>query len=274
MGGDWSAPRRAAVLGKPIAHSRSPQLHLAAYRALGLDWTYERIECDEQQLPGLVAALRPAWVGLSVTMPGKVAALRFATERTERAVLAGSANTLVRTADGWRADCTDVDGVRGALVEGGVGELSGAAVVVVGAGGTARPALIALAGLGAASITLVARSAQRASAALELAAELGMRARVIEFDPALVGAACRQAAAVVSTVPAEAGVAISGAVSDARFLLDAIYHPWPTPLAAAVATNGGIVVSGLEMLLNQAYGQVEQFTGMPAPREAMRAALY
>ena len=79
--------RHCAVLGKPIAHSKSPLLHLAAYRALGLDgWTYERIECDAEQLPGLVGALSEAWVGLSVTMPGKFAALEFATERTARVV--------------------------------------------------------------------------------------------------------------------------------------------------------------------------------------------
>ena len=72
---------RAAVLGSPIQHSKSPQLHLAAYRALGLrDWSYERIECSAEQLPGLVEGLGPDWVGLSVTMPGKVAALGFADE--------------------------------------------------------------------------------------------------------------------------------------------------------------------------------------------------
>ena len=74
------APKKAAVLGSPIAHSRSPQLHLAAYRALGLDgWTYERIECDADELPGLVSGLGPDWVGVSVTMPGKFAALRLPT---------------------------------------------------------------------------------------------------------------------------------------------------------------------------------------------------
>ena len=68
--------RRSAVLGSPIAHSRSPQLHLAAYRALGLsEWTYDRIECTEDKLPGVVSGLGPEWVGLSVTMPGKFAAL-------------------------------------------------------------------------------------------------------------------------------------------------------------------------------------------------------
>lgn len=148
--------RKAAVLGSPIAHSRSPQLHLAAYRALGLDWTYERIECDAERLPGLVDGLGPEWVGLSVTMPGKVAALEYATERTERAELVGSANTLLRIENGWRADCTDVDGVRGALEGAGVKEIDKA--VVLGAGGTARPALLALAELGAHTITIVARS--------------------------------------------------------------------------------------------------------------------
>src|ERR1700760_5114389 len=99
--------KKAAVLGSPIAHSRSPQLHLAAYRALGLDeWTYDRIECTADELPGLVAGFGPEWVGVSVTMPGKFAALQFADERTTRAELVGSANTLVRTDTGWRGDNT------------------------------------------------------------------------------------------------------------------------------------------------------------------------
>ena len=85
------------MLGSPIAHSRSPQLHLAAYRALGLnDWTYDRIECSAEELPGVVTGFGPEWVGVSVTMPGKFAALRFADERTERAELVGlRADTLV-----------------------------------------------------------------------------------------------------------------------------------------------------------------------------------
>ena len=108
--------RKAAVLGSPVAHSRSPQLHRAAYRALGLDdWTYERIECTADELPSLVEGFGPEWVGVSVTMPGKFAALQAADERTDRATLVSSANTLVRTPAGWRADNTDIDGVTGAL---------------------------------------------------------------------------------------------------------------------------------------------------------------
>lgn len=263
--------RRAAVLGSPIAHSRSPRLHLAAYRALGLDWTYERIECTAEQLPGLVAGLGPEWVGLSVTMPGKVAALEFAAERSDRAVLVGSANTLVHTASGWRADCTDVDGVRGALRGGGVEKVAEA--VVVGAGGTARPALLALSELGAHGVTVVARDAGRAASALELAGRLGMSATVIDFDADRVRAACAGADAVVSTVPANGAAAVADSIAAAPVVLDAIYDPWPTPVAEAVVRAGHTVISGLQMLLHQAYGQVEQFTGADAPRAAMIAAL-
>ncbi len=260
--------RKAAVLGSPIAHSRSPQLHLAAYRALGLtDWTYERIECTAEQLPELVGGLGPEWVGLSVTMPGKFAALRFADARTERAELVGSANTLVRTPNGWRADNTDVDGVAGAL-----GTVDGPAIVV-GSGGTAPAAVVALAGLGAAHLTIAARNWEKAAPLVDLSDRLGVSARWCDLDDVeLVGLAAA-AGAVVSTVPADVAERYVTALRGTAVLLDAIYDPWPTPLAAAVQAAGGRVVSGLQMLLNQAYAQVEQFTGRPAPKEAMRAAL-
>lgn len=265
---------RAAVLGSPIEHSKSPVLHRAAYRALGLDeWTYDRIECTAEQLPGLVDGFGPDWVGVSVTMPGKVAALTYASERTERAVLAGSANTLLRTTSGWRADCTDVDGVVGALRDAGIDDLTGAAVTVVGAGGTSRPAIVALATLGAASVTVVARSADRATATLGCAVAAGLRADFAQFtDPGLADVAAASAV-LVSTVPAAGVAPFAAALGRAPVVLDAIYDPWPTALAAAVDDAGGTVISGLSMLLNQAYGQVEQFTGMPAPRSAMREAL-
>ncbi|WP_019927059.1 shikimate dehydrogenase [Nocardia sp. BMG111209] len=263
--------RRAAVLGSPIVHSRSPQLHLAAYRALGLDWTYDRIECTGEQLPGLVDGLGPEWIGLSVTMPGKVAALEYAAEHTERALLVGSVNTLVRTTGGWYADCTDIDGVRGALQEGGVEKIDSA--VLLGAGGTARPALLALSELGARAVTVVARDAGRAASTLELAARLGLETALIGFDDASIRAAASVADAAVSTVPSAGVAAVVDAVAVAPVVLDAIYDPWPTALAQAVRRAGHTVVSGLDMLLNQAYRQVEHFTGRPAPKAAMAAAL-
>ena len=257
------SPRKAAVLGSPIAHSRSPQLHLAAYRALGLDgWTYDRIECTADELPGLVAGFGPEWVGMSVTMPGKFAALRFADERTARAELVGSANTLVRSQSGWRADNTDIDGVKGAL-----GPVAGRAAVL-GSGGTAPAVVVGLAELGVQDISVVARNLEKAARLVAIGARLGVEIRWIELGTTLV-----DVDVVVSTVPADVAAQHADTVAATPLLLDAIYDPWPTPLATAVEAAGGKVVSGLQMLLHQAFAQVEQFTGRPAPTEAMRTAL-
>jgi shikimate dehydrogenase len=251
------------VLGSPIAHSRSPQLHLAAYRALGLDgWTYDRIECTADRLPALVSGFGPEWVGVSVTMPGKFAALQFADERTARAQLVGSANTLVRTTEGWRADNTDVDGVVGAL-----GTASGHAVVV-GSGGTAPAVVVGLVELGVQRISVVARNVDKAAPLLDLGTRLG-----VDTTWVALGAPLAEVDVLVNTVPAEVAAEHVDTLAVTPVLLDAIYDPWPTPLASTVAANGGRVISGLEMLLNQAYAQVEQFTELPAPKEAMRAAL-
>ncbi|HXS86781.1 MAG TPA: shikimate dehydrogenase [Mycobacterium sp.] len=262
------APKKAAVLGSPIAHSRSPQLHLAAYRALGLDgWTYDRIECDADELPGVVSGLGPDWVGVSVTMPGKFAALQFADERTERAELVGSANTLLRTPRGWQADNTDVDGVKGAL-----GSANGAAVVA-GSGGTAPAAIVALTELGVTDITVAARNPDKALGLVELAHRIGAEARFCDLNGGAVGDAVARAQVLVSTLPADVAAAYADDFAAAPVLLDAIYDPWPTPLASAVSAAGGRVIGGLQMLLHQAFAQVEQFTGLPAPRAAMAAAL-
>jgi shikimate dehydrogenase len=262
----------AAVLGKPIEHSLSPVLHGAAYAALGLTgWTYDRLECDADALPGLVSGLGPEWAGLSVTMPGKHAALAFATETTERASLVGAANTLVHLPDGgWRADCTDVDGVVGALrYAGGYEPVPGAHAVLVGAGGTALAALVALATLDVVSFSVVVRDPVRARDVLQCAERLGVKADVLRLADVDLGRLSAAADVVVSTVPA----GVADAVAEARCVLDVIYHPWPTPLATAVQARGGKLATGLDMLLHQAFGQVEQFTGRAAPREAMRDAL-
>jgi len=267
--------RKAAVLGSPVAHSRSPQLHLAAYRALGLtDWTYERIECTADELPSLVGGLGPEWVGLSVTMPGKFAALRVADERTERAELVGSANTLVHTPTGWRADNTDIDGVAGALAEtaehlSGRGGLSRA--VVLGSGGTAPAAVAGLAALGVAEIVVVARSREKAAQSVQVGTLLG--AATSYCDTADAATAAERAGVLVSTIPATAAAAFARIFAGVPVLLDAIYDPWPTPLAQAIAASGGEVISGVQMLLHQAFSQVEQFTGRQPPRKQMAAAL-
>lgn len=200
-------------------------------------------------------------------MPGKFAALEFADERTARAELVGSANTLVRIPAGWRADNTDIDGVVGAL-----GPVAGRAMVL-GSGGTAPAVIVGLAEIGAQHITVVARNAERAAPMIDLARRSGVNGNWCALDGADLAAYVAEVEVMVNTVPADAVATYVPTLAHTPVLLDAIYDPWPTPLAAAVESAGGRVISGLQMLLNQAFAQVEQFTGQPAPKEAMRAAL-
>ncbi|WP_406689589.1 shikimate dehydrogenase [Saccharopolyspora sp. ID03-671] len=268
-----SDQRRAAVLGRPVEHSLSPVLHGAAYDALGLPWTYERVEADAERLVTFVGELGPEWVGLSVTMPGKRAALRVADEVAARAEAVGAANTLVHRADGgWFADCTDVDGVVGALrVAGGFAD--GRAGLILGAGGTAVATLAAFADLGLSEATLAVREPARAAEALEAAERIGLRVRVERLDSINLADAATAHDVVVSTLPAGAVDPHAADLAKAPCVLDVVYHPWPTPLAEAVRVTGGRLATGLDMLLHQAFGQVEHFTGEPAPRTAMRDAL-
>ncbi|MGH3682345.1 MAG: shikimate dehydrogenase family protein, partial [Natronosporangium sp.] len=108
---------RAAVLGKPVAHSLSPVIHRAGYAAAGLTgWSYAAIECAESELAGLVGKLDAGWVGLSLTMPLKEAAPGVAGQVSPLVATLGAANTLVRGPDGsWRAENTDVPGMVDAL---------------------------------------------------------------------------------------------------------------------------------------------------------------
>lgn len=265
--------RKAAVLGSPVSHSRSPALHRAAYAALGLSgWTYQAIECDEAALPGLVDGLGPEWVGLSVTMPGKRAALARAEVRTERATVVESANTLVRLPDGrWRADCTDIDGVSGALRARGWECATTGCALLLGAGATASAAVAGLADLGIGQVTLMVRHPDRAHATATVARRFGLDVEIVTWDPGVPQAG--EVDVVVSTVPAGVADPCASAAARAPMVLDVVYHPWPTPMARAVHAAGGRLATGLDMLLHQAFGQVEQFTGRSAPRQVMAEVL-
>ncbi len=267
--------RRAAVLGSPIDHSLSPVLHTAGYEAAGLEgWEYTRIRCEADDLPRIVGGADATFRGFSVTMPCKFAALDFADEVTPRAREVGSANTLTRIDDlRWRADNTDTEGALVALRE-----LLGLArvtepqrAVMVGAGGSARAVFWALRELGIREITVVNRS-DRSDEYAELASGIAMQFLGFDTDPEIIKAAAMDADVVASTVPPQVPGVLASCLGHAP-LFDAIYDPWPTPLATHAASNGYPTVGGLAMLAGQAYSQFEQFTGVQAPREAMRAAL-
>lgn len=262
--------RRAAVLGKPIGHSLSPVLHTAAYAASGLtDWSYDRHECDTDELAPFVDGLGPEWAGLSLTMPLKHAALDVATRVTERAAAVGAANTLIPHGGGWLADNTDVHGVVGSLREAGVTTVGRAAVL--GAGGTAQAVVAALSDLGAPETTVLVRDLARAAEVRATAERLGVPLTVLDGVP---DRPIPPVDLVVSTLPGRAADAYAGTEwAPGTVLFDVLYDPWPTRLAESAAAAGCTVISGLDMLLHQAVEQVLLMTGRPGPVEAMRSAL-
>jgi shikimate dehydrogenase len=272
--------QRAAVLGRPVSHSLSPLLHRAAYAALGLtDWTYDALDLGAEELPVLLAGLGEEWRGLSVTMPCKQAAVDAADEVSRLPALLHAANTLVRTDAGWRAENTDVAGVGMALQLGGVDSVDSA--VIIGAGGTAAAAAVALSSLGARHVDVLVREPARAGALIGVLDALGVPVEVIRLTETGVATgrhsdprAMTDADLVVSTVPV-AGQAAATALPwrPGQTVLDVLYAPWPTPLAERVIAAGGTVIGGHEVLFWQATEQVELMTGRPAPIGAMRAAL-
>jgi shikimate dehydrogenase len=263
---------RAGVLGSPVGHSLSPVLYRAGFHAAGLaDWSFDAIECDDRSLPTLVAGLDAGWVGLAVTMPGKAAAARVAVTHSARVDALEVANTLLRRPDGWHAENTDVDGVAGSLAAAGIAP-SGP-VLLLGGGGTALAVVAALAELRwAGPLVIAGRRPESTATAMALAGRLGLDARAVGFGRDEIVGLAADLALAVSTVPAGAADHLAAPLSRVPALLDVIYHPWPTPLAAARAP-GRITVTGLDMLLHQALRQFELVTGCAAPADAMRSAL-
>lgn len=271
--------RRAAVLGSPIAHSLSPALHRAAYAELGLDWSYDALECPQDRLPGLLDELDESWAGLSLTMPLKRTVLDYLDEVAELASAVGGANTVVFTGGKRRGDNTDVGGFVDTLAERGAGRPGSA--VVLGAGATACSALAGLRELGLREADVVVREPARTGELRAAAERLGVTAHVRTFAdlPALLPADL-----VVSTLPAGAADGVADVIasggnrrastaSTSSTVLDVCYDPWPTPLATAVRAAGLQAVGGFDLLLFQAARQVRLMTGLrDAPVDAMRAA--
>jgi shikimate dehydrogenase len=257
-----SERRRLAVLGAPIAHSKSPGLHLAAYRRLGLDWEYSAIELRGNELAEFVGGLDESWRGLSLTMPLKQDVLPLLDDVDELARLTGAANTVLLDGGTRRGFNTDVGGIVRALAAAGCERIGRG--VLIGGGATAASALAAMAEIGAREVRIFLRRQAAGAAIVALGREFGLTVEVAQL--AEFGAVTN-ADLVVSTVPGgtDLGVAASADLITSAVLLDVAYSPWPTRLAAQWLEAGGTVVDGLGMLLHQALLQVRIFVnGDPA----------
>jgi shikimate dehydrogenase len=258
------------VVGRPVGRSLSPAVHGAWLRALGRNAVYLRFEPEDARafFEGHARGAHAEVLrGFSVTQPMKEAAWRFADEASEEACAMQAANTLVRTARGWRAENTDAPAVVDALVSAGANP-AGARALVLGAGGAARAAAVALRRAGSA-VALALREPSRAAAfaareGLELVAWEARHAVRCEL---LVNATPLGSATAPAELPYE-----ERSLARGMHVLDMVYRPRRTPLLRAAERAGACAVEGLAMFLAQARRQTELFTGVAAPLELLAAA--
>jgi shikimate dehydrogenase len=262
------ATHLSGVIGWPVRHSRSPDIHNAAYRALGLDWVYVAMPVPPGQVAAALAGMRVLGIeGLSVTMPHKAAVAAQVDVLTADAAALGAVNSVRRDGDRLVGDNTDGGGFVDSLLDAGV-DPAGRRCVVIGAGGAARAVIRALATAGAERVVVVNRDPGRAAAAAELAGgagSVGTAGDLVDADllvqatPVGMGDDATLAADP-ALLPAEAVVA------------DLVYHPLVTPLLAAAEQRGLVTVEGLGMLVHQAARQLRAWTGAEPPVDVMADA--
>jgi shikimate dehydrogenase len=254
------------VCGWPVAHSRSPQMHNAALAAAGLDdWRYLRLPLPPGLFAETVRALPAAgFRGVNVTIPHKHAALAVADRASEAAQAIGAANTLTFEDGAIVADNTDAPGLLGALPSSPAGKT----VLILGAGGAGRAAAWALKGAGAADVAIWNRTPERAKA---LAAQLGVRAveapRMADILVNCTSVGLTDREGTFKALPVRADEMGAGSL-----VVDMVYRAGGTHLLEAARTRGAGVIDGLEILVAQGAASFERWTGLEAPREAMRVA--
>ncbi|MCY3694986.1 MAG: shikimate dehydrogenase [Chloroflexi bacterium] len=265
---------RFAVLGYPIGHSLSPPMHAAAFAGAGLAASYEALSVRPQELESRLDELRSGrWNGFNVTIPHKVAALKLADDPDPLAVRIGAANTLWCREGRIRAGNTDITAMREIIDSARVG--SDAPAVLIGAGGAARAALLALSEFD--RLTILNRTPANARA---LAAELSPGARVLSLDDPAGVEAARAATLIVnaSSMGMTGGPAAGrsplpeGCLGRHHVVFDMVYRPVETPLLADARNSGARTIDGLTMLVLQGAASFSIWTGRDPDRAAMRRA--
>lgn len=274
-------PRTVYLLGDPVAHSLSPLIHNAAFRAAGLDVEYRARRVAPEDLAEAVAALRePGVLGANVTIPHKQAVIAHLDALAPAAEAIGAVNTIVRQKDGaLLGDNTDAAGFLHGLE--GAGDLHGASAVVLGSGGAARAVVYALlTDLRPETFTIAARSVEKAEALAADFAQLAPEStlRVVALDAA--GAAVRASRLVVNATPLgmhpDEHATPSPDADDfgpTHTVYDLVYAPAETRLLREAAAHGARAIGGMKMLVGQAAASFARWTGTPMPFGPVHSAL-
>ncbi|MBS1964918.1 MAG: shikimate dehydrogenase [Chloroflexi bacterium SZAS-1] len=272
---------RVGLIGDPVAHSRSPALHNAAFTHVGIPAHYELWHTSTAELPARIAELRqPGTLGANVTLPHKVAVLALLDQIDPDAAVIGAVNTIIREYDGTLTGAnTDAPACLASLREDGGFEPAGRSAVILGASGAARAATVALVGAGIAQLTLVNRTLEKAEQVL------GDVLAATEANPLLY--AITPTSAELPELLASANLIINATslgwhgnetplaaeyIPAGALVFDMVYRP--TRLLHEAAARSARTLNGAGMLVRQAALAFERWTGQPAPLDVMRAAMH
>ena len=270
------------LLGHPVSHSLSPRFQQAALDALGIDARYEAWDTEPELLASTIERLRSGDVlGANVTVPHKVAAMRFIDRPDAMVERVGALNTIVNRDGLLHATNTDVAGIIGALRDAGV-EARGADVVLIGAGGAARAVVVAMRQAGASRLTIANRTAANAHALVDIGGpDLDMRYAPLDVNDATFRHAVSSARIVIQSTsigmlhgPAEGETPVPAELfRPGQIAFDLVYVPEETPFLRAASSAGATTVGGLMMLIHQGAEAFRLWLGVDPPIEVMvRAA--
>lgn len=274
--------RIVGVIGDPVAHSRSPQMHNAAFAKAGLDYVYVPFHVRPDDLAAAIAGFKAInVVGINVTLPHKQAVIPFLTSISREAELIGAVNTLTFVDGNIHGDNTDAPGVLQALDEDGntSGTPVGEKVVVLGAGGAARAVVVALALRGVAAITIANRTVEKAvSLATEMNQKTGVSMRGMGLTDERLPLSVRESKLLVNTATISMDVTHPLLISadwlqPNTIVYDIVYTPPVTPLMQAATERGCQTLGGIGMLVHQGAIAFEKWTGVAPCTETMRQAL-
>jgi shikimate dehydrogenase len=268
------------IIGDPIKHSRSPQIHNAAIAALGLDYVYVPFHVQPDNLGAAIEGFRAAnVVGINVTIPHKQNVVPYLDEISREATLIGAVNTLIFKDGTISGENTDAPGFLQAMQEEGLDVPQGGAAVVIGAGGSARAIVVALALAGVRTICITNRTVSRAVAlATDLSEKTGVSIYGIGLDDPKLSNAVGMSQLIVNTASTSMDVS-HPLLIDPEWLepqsivYDIVYTPPETRLLRAAAEKDCHTIGGLGMLVHQGAIAFERWTGINPPVEIMRQAL-
>ena len=264
-----------AVIGDPIDHSLSPNIHSAAFRELGLDCSYIAYRIPKGELEEGIEGLKKIKIdGFNITIPHKVEMMKYLDKIDESCSIIGAVNTVVNKDGILKGYNTDMDGFLEPFKKRET-NIENAKILLLGAGGAARAIVAGFAKEKANSITIANRTIDKAVSLSEFAKKIGLNAKAIRIQDVWDSAKNYDIIVNATSVGLKnepSPISLDG-IRKKTIVYDIVYMPMNTDFIKKGKENGAVIIFGYEMLLGQAVRAFEIWHNMKAPYNAMKRAL-